>query len=257
MKNIVLSAFAAVFMLAGSVHAEKAIAWSDLIDQTAQTFDDPYQDLSYDQMEALRTIVRSRSKLEAEDVSSADQVMFEQDVQNAKAALEEDGIDADWLIDQRWVVKERREKAANAGNPAVDGVTVTLSGFAVLAPPDADGSSVAYLVPERGMCSHMPPPAANQMVKVRLTDDWQPAYTHEPVRLTGKMSIAPSQRVFSVVDGVVQMQATFLLNVQRVETVADIKAQNSSAINIERGNKISKKLRASSPFTYSLKGFLK
>ena len=67
------------------------------------------------------------------------------------------------------------------------------------------------------MCSHMPPPNANQMVRVRLTDEWQPKIANEPVRLTGRISIAPTQEVFRVVDGTVQMSATFIMDVERAE----------------------------------------
>lgn len=245
MKTIVLSAFAAVFMFAGSAYAEKAISWSDLIDQTVQTFDDPFRDLSYEQMKALRTIVVSRSKLQSKGVVNADQVMLEDRIQEAKVALAADGIDAGWLIGQRWLVKERREKAATAGNPALDGKTVTLNGFAIPAPPDADGSNLVYLVPERGMCSHMPPPDPNQMLKVRLTNDWQPAFTHQPVRFTGVMSIAPSQSMFNIVDGAVQMNATFVMDATRVETLEDMKEKNSSPSNSEWADQMAAKLRAS------------
>ena len=245
MKKVVLSAFTALFVLAGSAHAEKAISWSDLIDQTVQTFDDPFRDLSYKQIEALRRIVVSRSKLQSDGVSKADQVMLEERVQEAQTTLAADGIDADWLIDQRWLVKERREKAANAGNPALNGETVTLSGYAIPAPPGADGANLVYLVPERGMCSHMPPPDPNQMVKVRLADDWQPTVIHQPVRITGMMSIAPSQSSFNIVDGAVQMDATFVMDSKRIETLADMKEKNSSPSGSEWADQMAAKLRAS------------
>ena len=62
------------------------------------------------------------------------------------------------------------------------------------------------------------------MVKVRLTDEWRPSFVYEPVRLTGTVSIAPSRNMVHVVDGAVQMRATFLMNVDRVETLADATA---------------------------------
>lgn len=249
MKRVILSAVSAVFMLVGSAYAEKDINWSDLIDRTAQNFDDPFLDLSYDQMEALRTVVVSRSKLQSDGLPTAEQVMLEERVQGAQATLAADGIDADWLIGQRWVVKERREKAATAGNPAVNGEIVSLSGYAIPAPPDSDGAKLAYLVPERGMCSHMPPPDPNQMVKVRLDDDWQPTFVHQPIRITGMMSIAPSQTMFDVVDGAVQMNATFVMDVERVVTLANMKTSDSSAATIERANRMAEKLRASNAFS--------
>ena len=99
----------------------------------------------------------------------------------------------------------------------LDGQTVTLAGFAIPAPPDADGRAVAYLVPERGMCSHMPPPPPNQMIRVRLSDGWAPTFNHEPVRLTGRLVIDPSERQMVVVDGLMPMRATFRLDVMDAE----------------------------------------
>jgi len=231
MKKLVLPALAAVFLTVGAVNAEttgKAVGWADLIDQTAQSFEDPFLDLTADQIESLRTIVFSRAKLESDDVAGEKRLELQERIRDAQAELSQSGVDADWLISQRWLVKERRENAAIAGNPAIDGQSVTLSGYAIPAPPDADGSALVYLVPERGMCSHMPPPDPNQMVKVRLNDEWRPAFVYEPVRLTGTMSIAPSRNMVNVVDGAVQMRTTFLMSVDRVETLADETARPGS-----------------------------
>jgi len=161
----------------------------------------------------------------------------------------ESGIDADWLIAQRWVVAERREQAAAAGNPIVDGQVVALSGYAIPAPPDVDGTPIAYLVPERGMCSHTPPPNANQMIRVRLTDQWQPSFAHEPVRLTGRITLSPTHEVFQIVDGPVEMNATFVMVAESAQTLADTSAQPARPMTIERANSIAQQLRASSPFS--------
>jgi hypothetical protein len=195
------------------------INWADLVDQSVQTFEDPYRDLTYDQLSALREVVQARERLEATGLPPETRAEIETRLTETEAALESDGIEVDWILEQRWVVAEKRERAFTAGNPEVDGKTIRLSGFAIPAPADPDGTPVAYLVPERGMCSHTPPPNPNQMVRVRLKDNWQPKYMHEPVHLTGRMSISPSEQTMMVVDGPVQMRATFSLEVDIVETV--------------------------------------
>ena len=78
---------------------------------------------------------------------------------------------------------------------------------------------MAYLVPERGMCSHRPPPPPNQLIRVRLNGDWEPSYFHEPVRLTGTLTTEPSVQHLMVVDGHMPMNATFLLETESVETL--------------------------------------
>ncbi|WP_068115805.1 DUF3299 domain-containing protein [Tropicimonas marinistellae] len=190
------------------------IDWSDLIDQSAQSYDDPFLDLSIEQIDDLRQVVKLNAELAGENPSPEAGAQLGE----IKAILSEQGIDSDWLISQRWVVAERRELARIAGNQAYDGKTVTLGGFAIPAPPTEDGTSTAYLVPERGMCSHVPPPPPNQMVRLQLADGWTPPMIHEPVVVTGRMHIDPSERQMIVVDGFIQMKATFSMDVAEVQT---------------------------------------
>ena len=126
------------------------------------------------------------------------------------------GVDPVWLIEQRWVVAERRERAGTAGNPDLDGKPATLSGFVIPAPPDADGRFTAYLVPERGMCSHMPPPPPNQLLRLVFDEAWYPRFIYEPIEVSGQLEIAPSRRTIRVVDGPVNMISTFLLEVASI-----------------------------------------
>lgn len=216
--------FAAIMALALSGEValaapSQSISWSDLPDPAFQVFEDPYRDLNPEQFDDVLFVVRMRGRLDTDIGSPEERQKWRDLLDETTAALAADGIDIDWLLDQRQVVTERRTKAATQGNPQFDGETVTLAGFAIPAPPDADGRSVAYLVPERGMCSHMPPPAPNQMVRLRLSGDWTPGYVHEYVRLTGRLTIDPTDQKMLVVDGIMPMRATFKLDVVSAETL--------------------------------------
>ena len=72
------------------------------------------------------------------------------------------------------------------------------------------------------MCSHMPPPNPNQMIRARVSGDWTPSMMHEPVRLTGRLSAEDTQHVFRIVDGDVPMRASFVMDVSTVETMKDL-----------------------------------
>ena len=222
---------------------DRSVNWGDLVDPSAQTYEDPYQDLNGQQIEALRTIVQNRAWLNDPTLSEARQAESAAKINAAIKVLADDGINADWLIDQRWIVAERREKAATAANPELDGKNVMLSGYAIPAPASADGTRIAYLVPERGMCSHTPPPNANQMIRARLTGDWSPSTLHEPVRLTGTLSVAETKHAFRIVDGEVLMRASYLLDVTGVETIEDLRA-DTPAVN-KWAASIAARLRAS------------
>ena len=59
-------------------------------------------------------------------------------------------------------------RAGRSGNAALDGQRVVLTGSASPAPIGAGGDHLVYLVPGYGMCSHMPAPPVNNMVRFRL-----------------------------------------------------------------------------------------
>ncbi|WP_170427167.1 DUF3299 domain-containing protein [Ruegeria arenilitoris] len=153
------------------------------------------------------------------------------DIEATEATLAEEGVDADWLISQRWVVMEKREKAGTAANLDYDGVTVSLGGFVIPAPRDEDGSQMAYIVPERGMCSHVPPPPPNQMVRLHLSDSWTPSTVYEPIVVTGQIRVNLTQKEMLVVDGPVLMKAAFTLEVDDVQTFGPIQTSEEAATN--------------------------
>ncbi|WP_422037097.1 DUF3299 domain-containing protein [Roseibium sp.] len=199
------------------------VSWNELPDRSVQTFEDPYRDLSAEQLDALLTIVRARTELQGPDLAGNRRAGLEETLADAVGELEAAGIEPDWLISQRWVVAERRERAATAGNPDLDGSQATLSGFVIPAPPDAEGRFTAYLVPERGMCSHVPPPPPNQLLRLVFEEAWYPQFIYEPVKVSGRLEIDPSNRIMRVVDGPVKMASTFTIDVASVETLTSPK----------------------------------
>jgi hypothetical protein len=93
------------------------------------------------------------------------------------------------------------------------------------------------------MCSHVPPPNPNQMIRARLNGDWAPQMMHEPVKLTGKLTVHDTQHVFRVVDGDVPMRASFVMDVEAVQTMPAIASRPQQ--NNEWAAKLAERLRAS------------
>jgi hypothetical protein len=228
MDRLLASAFLLCLCSSVSMAEAPRIGWHDLVDAQAQSFEDPYADLTSDQVAELGTVVGTRAMLQDAALADEERTRAQARLSSAEAALAGDGIDVDWLLGQRWVVAERREKAATSVNADVDGKTVSLSGFAIPAPPDPDGTPTAYLVPERGMCSHMPPPNPNQMIRVRLNGQWIPSAPNEPVRLSGRLRHSPSQRELQMVDGPVQMKSSFSMDVTDVQTAKDLRGETAA-----------------------------
>lgn len=219
----------ALLGLTGPVFAAPgaALDWAALPDPSVQNFDDPFRALTPEQFDDLLFAVRLRSRLQQDVGSAEERQKWQTLLIETEDALAADQINIDWLLSQREDVSERRNKANTSGNPGLDGQTVTLMGYAIPAPSDEDGQLVAYLVPKPGMCSHLPPPAPNQMIRVKLRNGWTPAYAHEPVRLTGQLVIDPSDHEMNVVDGLMPMRATFRMDVDLVETLENQEGQST------------------------------
>ena len=83
-----------------------SIEWNDLIDARAQSFEDPYADLTENQVAELGIVVRTRALLEGAGLAVDELTQAEARLSSAEAALEQDGIDVDWLLGQRWVVAD-------------------------------------------------------------------------------------------------------------------------------------------------------
>jgi hypothetical protein len=212
---------AAVF-IGSNARAEigvKQISWSMLIDPDAQAFGDPFNKLSHEQLAKLAIVARAREQLKTSGLMEEDRKLAKERLASAEAALNADGIDIEGLLALRWIVAERRSRAASAGNGKLDGASVHIIGFLLPIGPDEQGTQIAYLVPELGMCSHTPPPPPNQLVRVRMTADWKPTRFYEPVRLTGTLALAPSAKNVRIIDGIVPMNATYRLDASYVETL--------------------------------------
>ncbi|MEM8773795.1 MAG: DUF3299 domain-containing protein [Pseudomonadota bacterium] len=239
-----LALICALLTFVGGASAESLnIDWTDLVDESTQVYEDPYAELEFDVLTDVISFARLQQKLAGSELSGDDLTQARQQLDARRAEFAEQDIDVDWLLSQRWVVAERRRTAAETGNSEVDGARVTLAGFAIPAPSDPDGTPVVYLVPERGMCSHMPPPNPNQMLRVRLTTGWTPSMMHEPVQLTGQLDLDWSEQSIVVVDGFVTMRASYAMEASKVVTVRDM--QPNTQIGNDWMQKLAAKLRPS------------
>ncbi|MCA0873759.1 DUF3299 domain-containing protein [Seohaeicola saemankumensis] len=231
----------ATVAIAGSPEP-KSVLWDQLPDTSAQEFEDPFQALDTSQLAKLSEIARIRQLLETKALPEEEQQSLKERQSSKKADLANEGIDADWLISQRWLVAERRTAAANAGNAELANMTVRISGFAIPAPPDEQGNEMAYLVPLPGMCSHMPPPNPNQLIQLKLSGGWSPSRMHEHVRVTGTLHLSPSARDLWLVDGQVEMNASWQLDVEKAEPSfsAPVPLQQDSAWAASLQSRLSK-----------------
>jgi ABC-type nickel/cobalt efflux system permease component RcnA len=195
----------------------------------AVVFDDPYRDMGFQLLNELKLVIQLDEKLAQNDLPEDEHARLEARRTAAKDMLEINGQDVDKLIAQRWEVARKRKAALMATNPALDKVEVTLSGYLIPAPPAADGAYYGYLVSQVGMCSHLPPPPPNELVRVKLQDDPQGQSLYVPVRVSGLLRAEASDATIFILDGDSRMFSGWTLDantVDQLESLGEKSAMN-------------------------------
>jgi hypothetical protein len=215
------SVAALVIAAAPGMAAETApVEWSQLADASAQEFEDPYRDLAPEQMSDLMSLVRLREELVADTLTTGERGQLEARAAKIEAALQAAGIDVEWLLSQRWAVAERRRLAAVGINSAVDGQRVEINGFLIPAPPTDSGEQAAYLLPDRSVCNHLPPPPPNQLVRLLMKDVPGVEGACVPAAVRGTLRATETRYEVIVIDHSLPMWSVWTLETDDVR-VAD------------------------------------
>jgi hypothetical protein len=220
----ILTFVATVLFATAAAGEPNEVGFPDLSDPAAMNFDDPFRAMGTENLMRLRTVVRLRERLATEVLSPEVRSRLAARVAQARAVLEADGYDVEALVDQRWDIARKRRAARLAINPALVGDEVAMSGYLIPAPALEDGTPIGYLVSAVGLCSHLPTPPPNQLVRVRLGVAELPDITlYTPVRLAGTLRADASDQTVFVLDGHVRMVSMWTLDAQEasIETVRD------------------------------------
>jgi hypothetical protein len=217
-----LAATAALAIAVAPVIAGEAtpVEWSQLPDPPAQEYEDPYRNLAPEQMTDLMSLVRLREQLGADAMSVEERTQLEARITELEAALQAGGIDVEWLLSQRWAVADRRRHAAVATNAALDGQSVEIAGFLILAPPTDRGEARAYLLPDRGVCNHLPPPLPNQLIRLLMKEAPETGGSCVPAVIRGTLRAEESRHEVIVIDHSLPMWSGWMLEADEVR-VAD------------------------------------
>ncbi|MFM2581415.1 DUF3299 domain-containing protein [Vibrio fortis] len=119
-----------------------------------------------------------------------------------KEKLKSEGLDADELFKLRQQYIENQQRAAHTVTTHYDGQRVRIPGF--LVPIEFSAPLVAtefLLVPTAGACIHMPPPPANQIVRVSYPQGYQVETVQYPVWVEGVISSKLETSSVYLVDG--------------------------------------------------------
>jgi len=231
--SVFFAAIAALAIAATPAIAEETtrVEWSQLLDPSAQQFEDPYRDLVPQQMSDLMSLVRLREELGADTLTLDARRQLESRVAELETELEAAGIDVEWLLSQRWVVAERRRQAAIAANPTLDGQPAEIAGFLIMAPPTESGEAIAYLLPDRGVCNHLPPPPPNQLVRLVMTDVPKTGGSCVPAVVRGTLRAQETRYEVTVIDHSLPMWSAWTLETEAVRAVGSSTADETPGTN--------------------------
>ena len=189
----------------------RVVGWNDLAPEPVQ-YDNPFSELSPEQLRALRRLLRFQQA-----DGSGGSIITPEEAAALRAKLETDGLDVDWLFEQRRIVIEARKKIATATNDELLDQSVRIPGY--LLPLEInDQKAVEFLlVPTVGACIHTPPPPANQMVHVRYPGGFAIEGLYTPIWVNGKLLAENKAQTVRYVDGEARVETSYTMTADTVE----------------------------------------
>ena len=197
------------------------VDWSMLADPDARQFEDPYRDLSQSQFESLMDLARLQNALGGELAEGERAAMSERALELSQN-LQAQGLDPEWILAQRELVAERRKRAALSTNPKFDGESVELTGYLLVAPDMEDGETVAYLLPDRGVCMHLPPPVPNQLIRLDIDKLPEPLGPCINAAVRGRLTANETEAMVPVFDDTAHLWSSWRLDVREAITAGTL-----------------------------------
>jgi hypothetical protein len=119
-------------------------------------------------------------------------------------------------------VAERRQRAALSTNPSLDGESIEITGYLLVAPDMEDGAMVAYLLPDRGVCMHLPPPVPNQLIRLDIDDLPEPLGPCINAAVRGRLSADENTATVPVFDDTAHLWSSWRLDVSEAITAGTL-----------------------------------
>jgi len=138
------------------------------------------------------------------------------DAASLRVELANEGIDADFLLEERLRIMTKLETESQTPNTNVVGQIIRMPGY--LLPLELDGNLAIefLLVPTVGACIHTPPPPANQIVHVRYPAGYPTDSLYTPVWISGKLRSEFDSHALYMVDGEADVDVTYTMDADSV-----------------------------------------
>ena len=185
-----------------------ALEWQDL-NSAAQEVTLEMPDLTDQQMRLLQGVIA---------MSASKEEQVQQQAVEFKETLKEQGINADEVIALRDEYMQTMKASAEAITTEFDGKKVRVPGFIVpLEFSEGMTATEFLLVPVAGACIHMPPPPANQIVRVSFPEGFQVQNVQYPVWVEGDFSSNKVTEEVYLVDGKSNLTMGYEMDASMIE----------------------------------------
>lgn len=190
----------------------QTVEWKQL--RGAESFSDPFKQLSPQQLKELSHLVRlrrliSENKIPAQGADADEAQQIEQRLRDAK-------IDIEWLLGQRIAVRRMRESQGTEIDPALENQLIEIAGFVIPLKRDRNTVHEFLLVPAFDYCCRVIPPAPNQTIRVRCQQGVEITGRFAAARVSGTLCAETSRWTIQRDDRAVEFLAAYRLDPEQV-----------------------------------------
>ncbi|ABZ77649.1 conserved hypothetical protein [Shewanella halifaxensis HAW-EB4] len=167
----------------------------------------------------LPDVTESQKRLLASVIQLQDsaKALDKENAVKARQRLIDDGVDVDVVLDARARYMALAQRRAESLNTEVNGKRVSVSGFVVPTKFNGVKATEFLLLPYAGACIHMPPPAANQIVKLSYPPGFEVENVQFPVTVRGTINADKQTELVQLVDGKMNVTMGYAMDALTIE----------------------------------------
>ena len=211
---LVVLVFVALKVPFAGAEAARELTWDDLV-PAAAPLENPFAHLTGDQQYELSLIARAHADKRLGYITEVSPEY--EDAIELTHKLESEGVDVEGLLSKAVKIRAEIELRNQAVVGELEGKMIRMPGYALPLEYTEGGVKEFLLVPYVGACIHVPPPPPNQMVFVRLSEEFVVDDLYAPVWITGRMTVQRSNQALSFVDGQSEVATGYTLDGIAVE----------------------------------------
>lgn len=207
MLNWCSSLIVVLFSFSVAANQISVLDWTDLKPQMKEEIV-VLPDITEAQRESLQTILLLDSVPNEANQKLANELIGE---------LGSEGVDARDLLDKRATYMAQMQARSETTTDRFDKQHIRMAGFIVPLEMTGEKSTDFLLVPVAGACIHLPPPPANQIVRIRYPEGFEIKNVQYPVWVEGIFTSDKQTEDVFLVDGNTSVTMGYSMEATNIE----------------------------------------